>query len=52
MLIECKKANSNLTVKNFEQLSAIKNHKDSKIGILTNGIVYDSIQSSGTMIKF
>ena len=42
MLIECKKANSNLTVKNFEQLSGYyKNHKDSKIGVLTNGIVYE-----------
>tara|TARA_B100000575_G_C23111292_1_gene641965 strand:- start:50 stop:1078 length:1029 start_codon:yes stop_codon:yes gene_type:complete len=41
MLIECKKANSNLTKRNFNQLSGyFKNHKESKIGILTNGVLY------------
>ena len=42
MLVECKKANTNLTKKHFKQLSNyFDNHKESKVGILTNGIVYE-----------
>jgi len=42
MLVECKKATANLTKKHFRQLSGYyHNHKESKIGILTNGIVYE-----------
>ena len=42
MLIECKKATSNLTNSHFRQLSAyFEHHKESKLGILTNGIVYE-----------
>ena len=41
ILIECKKANGNLTNRHFEQLNKYYEfHKDSKIGILTNGIQY------------
>ena len=41
ILIECKKATSNLTTANFNQLSEYyKFHKESKIGILTNGLIY------------
>ena len=41
ILIECKQANANLTEKNFKQLSEyFLTHKESKIGILTNGIIY------------
>ena len=41
ILIECKKANGNLTNNHFNQLSAYyKFHKESKLGILTNGIKY------------
>lgn len=41
MLIECKKANSNLTKRNYNQLAEyFKKHRDSKVGILTNGICY------------
>ena len=41
ILIECKKANQNLTESHYNQLAGYYNfHKDSKIGILTNGIVY------------
>ena len=42
MLIECKKSNSNLTKKNYTQLSEyFMHHRESKIGILTNGIIYE-----------
>ena len=42
MLVECKKANSNLTKRNYNQLADyFKKHKESKIGILTNGISYE-----------
>jgi hypothetical protein len=42
MLVECKKANSNLTHNNFKQLAQYyDNHRESKIGILTNGVVYE-----------
>lgn len=42
MLIECKKATSNLTKSHFKQLSKyFDHHKESKIGILTNGVVYE-----------
>ena len=42
MVIECKKANSNLTNKNRNQLNEyFENQKSSKIGILTNGIIYE-----------
>ena len=42
MLVECKKATANLTKVHFKQLSGYyNNHKESKIGILTNGIVYE-----------
>lgn len=42
MLIECKKATSNLTKSHFNQLSKyFDHHKESKIGILTNGVVYE-----------
>ena len=42
MLIECKKANSNLTKRNYNQLAEyFTKHKESKIGILTNGVVYE-----------
>ena len=42
MLIECKKSTSNLTDKNRTQLAEyFHNHKESKVGILTNGIVYE-----------
>ena len=42
MLVECKTANANLTKAHFNQLSGYyDNHKESKIGILTNGIVYE-----------
>ena len=42
ILIECKKATSNLTKRNFNQLAEYyTNHRESKIGILTNGIIYE-----------
>ena len=42
MLVECKKATANLTKVHFNQLSGYyNNHKESKIGILTNGIVFE-----------
>jgi len=42
MLIECKRSTSNLTDKNRQQLAEyFHNHKESKVGILTNGIVYE-----------
>jgi len=42
MLVECKKASENIKLKkHFDQLAGYyNNHKRSKIGILTNGIVY------------
>ena len=41
ILVECKKANINLTKRHYNQLSSYyKEHKESKIGILTNGIIY------------
>ena len=41
ILIECKKANSNLTKANYNQLAEyFGHHHESKIGILTNGIIY------------
>jgi len=41
ILVECKKANSNLTEKHFKQLNSYYEfHPKSKIGILTNGIQY------------
>ena len=41
ILIECKQANKNLTDTNFKQLSEYYQfHKESTIGILTNGITY------------
>ena len=42
MLIECKKANANLTKSHHKQLSKyFEHHKESKVGILTNGVVYE-----------
>ena len=42
MLVECKRSTSNLTKSHLKQLSQyFHNHKESKIGILTNGIVYE-----------
>jgi hypothetical protein len=42
MLIECKKANSNLSKRNYNQLAEyFTKHKESKIGILTNGVIYE-----------
>jgi len=42
MLIECKRSTSNLTDTNWKQLADyFHNHKESKLGILTNGIVYE-----------
>ena len=42
MLVECKKATSNLTKNHLKQLSQYyENHKESKLGILTNGVVYE-----------
>tara|TARA_Y100000590_G_scaffold452674_1_gene596267 strand:- start:54 stop:1082 length:1029 start_codon:yes stop_codon:yes gene_type:complete len=42
MLVECKKANSNLTKRNYNQLAEyFEKHKESKIGMLTNGISYE-----------
>ena len=42
MLIECKKATVNLSRGHFRQLfEYYENHKESKIGLLTNGIVYE-----------
>lgn len=42
MLVECKKATSNLTKTHFNQLSKyFDHHKESKVGILTNGVVYE-----------
>ena len=42
MLIECKKASENLNRNHFKQLAEyFENHKDSKVGILTNGIQYE-----------
>lgn len=42
MLVECKKANQNLTVKHFNQVSDYyANHKESKVAILTNGVEYN-----------
>jgi len=42
MLVECKKSTSNLSASNQKQLAKYyDNHKESKIGILTNGIVYE-----------
>tara|TARA_A100001015_G_scaffold310765_1_gene412752 strand:- start:73 stop:1113 length:1041 start_codon:yes stop_codon:yes gene_type:complete len=41
ILVECKKANTNLNERNFNQLASYYHfHKESKLGILTNGIVY------------
>ena len=41
ILVECKKANINLTKRHYNQLSSYyEKHKESKIGILTNGIIY------------
>ena len=41
ILIECKKATQNLTENNYNQLAGYyKFHKESTIGILTNGIIY------------
>ena len=41
ILVECKKANINLTKSHYNQLSSYyEKHKESKIGILTNGIIY------------
>ena len=41
MLVECKKSNSNLTTKHFNQLAEYyTNHRGSKLAILTNGVVY------------
>ncbi len=41
ILVECKKANTNLLRSHYQQLSSYyKYHKESKIGILTNGIQY------------
>jgi len=41
ILVECKKANTNLLSSHYKQLSSYyKYHKESKIGILTNGIQY------------
>ena len=42
MLVECKKATSNLTRSHLKQLSKyFEHHKESKVGILTNGVVYE-----------
>ena len=42
ILIECKASSANLTERNFKQLSEyFAEHKESKIGILTNGLVYN-----------
>ena len=42
MLVECKKTTSNLTKSHYNQLASyFKHHKESKVGILTNGIVYE-----------
>lgn len=42
MLVECKKATSNLNKSHFKQLSKyFEHHKKSKVGILTNGVVYE-----------
>ena len=41
ILIECKKATQNLTDSHYAQLAGYYSiHKDSKIGVLTNGIIY------------
>lgn len=41
ILIECKRANTSLSDRHFKQLSSYYNfHKESKLGILTNGILY------------
>lgn len=41
ILIECKKSNLNLTERHFNQLNSYYEfHRESKIGILTNGIQY------------
>ena len=41
ILVECKKANTNLSERNFNQLASYYNfHKESKLGILTNGVEY------------
>jgi len=41
ILIECKKSTANLTENNFKQLSEYyREHNESKIGILTNGLIY------------
>ncbi len=42
MFIECKRSTSNLTDTSRKQLADyFHNHKESKLGILTNGIVYE-----------
>ena len=42
MFIECRRSTSNLTDTNRKQLADyFHNHKESKLGILTNGIVYE-----------
>ena len=42
MLVECKKATSNLNKSHFKQLSKyFEHHKESKVGILTNGVVFE-----------
>ena len=54
MLVECKKANSNLTKRNYNQLAEyfFEKHKESKIGMLTNGISYEFYSVNGIIIKF
>jgi hypothetical protein len=42
MVIECKKANANLTAKHRSQMNEyFDNQKSSKIGVLTNGVIYE-----------
>ena len=42
MLIECKKATSNLNKNHYNQLAEyFEEHKESKVGVLTNGIQYE-----------
>ncbi|MFL2490321.1 MAG: type I restriction enzyme HsdR N-terminal domain-containing protein [Candidatus Neomarinimicrobiota bacterium] len=42
ILVECKKANANLTKRNYNQLAEyFEKHKESKIGMLTNGVSYE-----------
>ena len=53
MIIECKKANKDLKDEDFNQLAEYyQNHKESKVAILTNGILYKFTFKTDFFYKF